>query len=62
MAHNGFAALAQDRLQTFFPTESHADVSADSDLTGVRCSQFLSLFSFADIADKARKYLTAISG
>ena len=32
MPHNGFAALTQDRLQTFFLTESHAHISADSDL------------------------------
>src|SRR5579863_8609698 len=61
MAHNRLAALTQDRFQTFFLTESHAHVSADSDLAGVRCSQFLCLLSFADIADKAGKYLMPIA-
>src|SRR5580704_15139143 len=61
MPHNGFAALTQDRFQTFFLTESHAHVSADSDLAGVRCSHFLCLLSLADIADKAGKYLMPIS-
>src|ERR1700733_14083231 len=57
MAHNGFAALTQNRFQAFFLTESHTDVSADSDLPGMGCSHFLRLLPFAEITDKAGKYL-----
>jgi hypothetical protein len=61
MAHNGFATLTQDYFQTFFLTESYAHVSADSDLAGVRCPHLLCLLSFADVADKAGKYLMPLS-
>src|SRR5580692_3735697 len=61
MAHYGFAAFTQDRFQTFFLAKSHAHVSAHRDLTGVRCSHFLSLLSFTDIADVASKYFMPIA-
>src|SRR5208337_111198 len=61
MAHDCFAALAQDRSQTLFLTESHAHFGPDSHLASVRCPHFLRLLSFADIADKAGKYLMAVS-
>src|SRR5579862_4323844 len=44
MAHNGFTTLSQDGFQTLIFTESHAHVSADSYLAGVRCSHFSACF------------------